>query len=169
MKLRPARFTDAPMLAQILAERQADSRYAGVVEVDEPYARKLIAAAIGRHGGTTEGATFVMVAADENDVPRAFVLGALSRIYGVGNKLGASDTYLVGRKDVSAFVLDQLFDAYFAWADANPRVYEIGGSWSNAIPGSRRFAASFRRRGMEKIVEVWSVTRLDAQQEDLAA
>ena len=51
MNLRAARFADAPELAKILAERQEDSRYAGVVEVDQAYARKLIANAIGRHGG----------------------------------------------------------------------------------------------------------------------
>jgi hypothetical protein len=169
MNLRAARFADAPELAKILAERQEDSRYAGEVEVDQPYARKMLAGAIGRHGGTTEGGCFVMVAVDADDCPQAFVLGSLERVYGVGNKLAASPNYQVGRKGVSAFVLDRLFDAYVAWADANPRVYEIGASWSNALPGSERFAAAFKRRGFEKIVEVYSVTRPTTQQQDIAA
>lgn len=169
MNLRAARFADAPELAKILAERQEDSRYAGEVEVDQPYARKLIANAIGRHGGTTDGGCFVMVAADDDDRAQAFVLGTLGRIYNVGTKLGASDMFLIGRKSVSAFVLDQLFDAYFEWADTNPRVYEIGASWSDVVPGSKRFAASFRRRGFQKIVEVWSKIRPSVQQQDLAA
>lgn len=156
MKLRPARFTDAPELAKILAERQKDSRYAGVVEVDQPYARKLIASAIGRHGGTNEGSTFVMVAVDADDQPQAFILGALSRVYQVGNRLAACDQYLVGRSSVSAFVLDQLLDAYIAWAADIPKVYEIGASFANTIPQAERFRAAFERRGFTKVGEVYS-------------
>jgi hypothetical protein len=159
MKMRAARFTDAPELAKILAERQADSRYAGAVEVDEPYARKLVAAAIGRHGGQNEGACFVMVAADKDDRAQAFIFGQLVRVYAVGNKLAASDVFLIGRKGVSGFQLDRLFDAYVKWAEANPKVYEIGASHANTIAGSERFKAVFQRRGFTKVGEVFTLIR----------
>ena len=147
MNIRPARMIDTPALADILAERQKDSRYYGVDEVDLPYAKKLIGAGIQRHGHTTDGGCFVMVAEDEDGAVMGFVYGMLSRVYHVGHKLAATDVFLIGRKDCPALALTHLFDAYLDWARANPRVVEIGASWSDVIPGSDGFASIYIRKG----------------------
>lgn len=115
-----------------------------------------MAHSINRHGGTNEGATFVLVAEDDDGEIAGFVFGSLSRVYMFGDKLASDEALLIGRRDCSPFVLDRLLDEYIEWAAANPKVYEIGASWSNTIPQARRFAASFRRRGFTKIGETWS-------------
>lgn len=170
MLLRRAQSIEAPELVNIIVERHADSRYAGVCGVDEVVARKILAHAIHRHGGTNEGATFVEVAVDE-DTGRveAFVFGSLGRVYGFGDKLVASDDLLIGRGHVSPFILDRLFARYVNWAIQNPKVVEVGGSWNTSINGSERFAAVFERRGFTKIGETWSVMTGEANSKGVAA
>lgn len=143
---RPARMTDVFSLVDILDVRQADSRYADNVEVDKPYARKMLAGLIQRNGGTNEGGTFVHVAVKDGKVT-AFVAASLSRIYGIGVYLGACDHFLIGYADCPPSVLDRLLDAYIEWASNNPKVVEIGASWSDAIPGSERFDLIYPRKG----------------------
>lgn len=147
MRLRAANSSEAFPLVDILLDRHVDTIYAGHVEIDEPLARKIIAHAIHRHGGTNEGATFVMVAVDDDDAPQAFVMGSLVRVYGIGKMLEAVDNYLVGRRDVPAPVLDRLFGEYVSWAIANPKVHEVQASYTDVIPGSDRFDMAYRRKG----------------------
>ncbi len=53
--MRAARTTDVFGMVDLLVAQQARSRYAGAVDVDPVYARRLLAQAIQRNGGTTEG------------------------------------------------------------------------------------------------------------------
>lgn len=145
--IRPARHMDAFAMVDVLVERQKDSRYAGLVDVDQPYTRKLISSAVQRHGGTNDGATFVMVAEDGDGQVEAFVMGALDRVYGIGTMLSAQDVFLIGRKTCSPRVLTRLFRAYVDWAAGNPRVFEIGASHNDAIPGSEGFDTIYRQHG----------------------
>ena len=169
MKLRRANSVEAPKLVDILVEQHAHSRYADVCKIDEQIARKLLAAAIHRHGGKNEGATFVMVAVDDGDEPVAFIFGSLVRIYMIGDRLAASDNFLIGRKGVSGMVLNQLFSAYVSWALDNPKVAEIGGSWSTAIEGSEGFSGILERRGFTKLGEVWSILTHGVREKGIAA
>jgi len=145
MTLRPAKTVDVWQLADLVADGCARSRYAGIVEVDQKLARQMFAQAVQRHGGQTDGATFVMV--DEGERVDAFVFASLGRIYGVGDRLMSSDHYLLGREGCDPRSLRRLFDAYVAWAEANPRVYEIGASWADTIPGNEAITNFFERRG----------------------
>lgn len=147
MRLRPARSIDAPAIADLLSMRVADTCYAGRDEVDLPFARKMFAFAAQRHGHTNDGGMFLMVAEDESGSIAAFCMGSLGRVYGVGKKLAASDNYLLGRRDCPPRVLVNLFELYVGWATANPRVIEIGASWSDAVPGSEAMSTVFERRG----------------------
>ena len=170
MILRRAQSIEAPELVKIIVERHADSRYASLCGVDEVVARKIMAHAIHRHGGTNEGASFVEVAVDEaTGQVDAFILGSLSRVYGFGDKLASSDDLLIGRKHVSPFVLDRLFARYMNWAMSNPKVVEIGGTWNLSIEGAERFGAVFERRGFTKIGEIWSVVPSEESSKGVAA
>lgn len=155
MDIRTANSVEAPQLVEILVERHKESRYADVCGVDKVVARKILAHAIHRHGGTNEGATFVNVAIDDEGRVAAFIFGSLARIYIVGDRLAACDNLLIGRKDVSASVLNRLFGAYVEWAAANPKVAEVGGSYSTAIENAEGWSGVFARRGFEKIGETW--------------
>jgi hypothetical protein len=168
LRLRPALSVEAPKLVEILVSRHADSRYAGKAEIDEPYARKILAHAIHRHGGTTEGASFVMVAEDEDGEIAAFVFAMLDRLYIVGQVLGARDVFLVGRRGIDPFVLHRLFDAYVEWASANPRVFEIGASWSDVIAGGDSFGAAYLRRGFTPCGATYRKSNAPAAQREAA-
>lgn len=158
MLLRAANSVEAPRLVEILVEGHARSRYADHCQIDEPLARKILAHAIHKHGGTTDGASFVNVAEDSDGIVQAFIFGSLGRIYGVGDKLCSCDNYLIGTPDVNPFVLDGLFKNYVDWARDNPKVIEVGGSWANTIPGSDRFAIAMQRRGFFKIGETFALS-----------
>ena len=149
MRIRAANSVDAPALVAILVDAQARSRFAGLVGVDEPFARKLLAHSIHRHGGTTEGASFVEVAESKGRI-EAFIFGHLSRVYLIGDKLCAQDGFLVGYKDTDPRALPLLLDDYIAWASGNPRVFEINASFTDALPGAERFDAVYLRKGFTR-------------------
>ncbi len=145
--IRPARHMDAFAMVDILVERQKDSRYAGIVDVDQPYARKMLSAMIQRHGGTNDGATFVKVSDNDDGLVDAFVTGSLDRVYGVGSRLCATSGYLIGRKSCSTRVLLELLDGFIGWAASNPKVFEIVTNYSDALPDSAHFQSYFTRHG----------------------
>lgn len=147
--IRPAKSSDAFDIVAIIEERYPETRYAGEVAIDARLARQVMAQAVQRHGGTTEGATFLMVSENGEGVIEAFVLGGLQRVYMIGDKLAASDYFLMSRKGSDPRAMQALVDAYVGWAIDNPRVYEIGLSWSDAIPGTSAMNAVIERRGFE--------------------
>lgn len=170
MHIRAARMIETPALVGILLERHPETIYAAHgVDIDEPLARKIIAHHIQRSDGTNDGGAFVRVAVDENDEPQAFVMGFLSRVYMVGDKLQAVDCFLIGRKDVSASVLDQLFDQYVSWAMDNPKVYDVQATWTDILPQTDRFDAVYRRKGFAQCGAVYRRLPHAEQQEGAAA
>lgn len=170
MKIRPALMVETPTLVDILCERYPETVYAAEgVAIDEPLARKIIAHHIQRSDGTNEGSTFVRVAAGEDGEPVAFVMGFLSRVYMVGDKLQAVDCFLIGRAGVSPSVLDQLFNAYVEWAVSNPKVYDVQASWTDILPDTNRFDAVYRRKGFAHCGAVYRRLPHAEQQGEAAA
>lgn len=146
--IRPGKAADAFGIVDVLQERHAETRYAVDVPIDPQAARKLFAQAAQRHGGQHEGSTFLMVSEANGEI-EAFMLGQLSRVYMIGEKLCASDCFLIGRKRARPRILLQLLDRYIAWAEGNPKVYEIGLSWADSIPGNEGIIDVYERRGFE--------------------
>lgn len=149
--IRPARSTDAPVLTELLCERYEESRYVEVGNVDRVIARKLFAQAAQRHGGTNDGAYFLMVSEDPDGDVEVYLLGALTRTYIIGDRLSATDLLLISRKDASprrvAVAIDKLIEAFVSWADANPKVCEKVLSWSDTIPGTDKIMRVFEKHG----------------------
>lgn len=144
--IRPAKSVDAWELADIVVDGCARSRYTGVANVDQKLARQMFAQAVQRHGGTTEGSTLLLVNERDGQID-AFIFGTLGRIYTVCDRLASSDVFLLGREGCDPRALRRLFDAYVEWAEANPRVYEIGASWADTIPGGEAITKFYERRG----------------------
>ena len=155
--IRPGKAVDAPVLAQLLSETCDVSRYAGAVSVDISIARKLFAQAAMKHGFSHEGGMLLMVNEDVNGEIDMFILGALSRIYVVCDMLAASDLFLIARpgSKPNPRAMTALVDAYLEWADNNPKVYEVGLSWSDTLPGADRLVSLFARRGFQRCGETW--------------
>lgn len=147
--IRPAKSTDAFAIVDVIEERYPETRYAGFVSIEPKVARSLMAQAVQRHGGTTEGSTFLMVSENGEGVIEAFVLGSLARVYMIGDKLAAADNFLMARKGADPRAMNQLIDAYLEWARSNPKVYEISLSWSDAFEGASAMNAVIERRGFE--------------------
>lgn len=168
MNLRPARAIDAPQLVAILQARYAETRYAGVSAIDAPLARRIFAQATQRHGHTTDGGTFLMVAEAGDGEIDAFIMGVLGRTYLVGTTLTAQDYFLIGRKNCSPRALPALQDAFLAWATANPRVVEIVTTWTDILPGTERIERAWARKGFERCGGIMR-RACAAQPEEMAA
>jgi hypothetical protein len=149
VKIRPARLGDLFAIVDLLVEKQAQSIYAGHVEVDRPVARKTLATFIQRHGGMHSGGTCLFVVEDAKGVVRGFCAGMLDRVYLVGDKLVAQDVFLVAGKGTPANTASRLIDAYLGWAMSVPEVFEINLSLTDALPQGPRVEKLYRARGFE--------------------
>ncbi len=145
--IRPARMVDVFAIVELLTGAHSRSRYAGAVAVDEAVARKTLAQFIQRHGGAYAGASCVFVSESGEGVIHSLVVGVLDRVYFIGDQLVAQDVFLVAAPDAPARASLALIDAYLGWASANPNVYEIQLSWTDALPSGERMPAIYERRG----------------------
>jgi len=150
MKLRPARHVDAWRIVELLLAKQADSIYAGRVAVDEPMARKLVSSLVQRHGASNDGASCVFVVEDDTETVCAFIVGALSRVYLIGDKLVAQDMFLVADKAAPATAYSKLIDAYVGWAESCPSVVEINLSWTDVAGAGEAMSAAYERKGFTR-------------------
>lgn len=146
MMARPARMTDCPRITALLVEAQGASRFAGLVNVDEAYTRKLVAALIQRNGGTNQGGTHCAVVEDGDGTVEAFIIGVLDRVYQIGDMLVAQDMFLVASDRAPATAWQSLVDGYLAWANDNPKVFETHLSWTDAMETGPRMGPIFEGR-----------------------
>lgn len=163
--IRPAKFVDAPALMGLLRGLYARSKYAGRVEICEKALENTVLGLIGGMNQPGPSGTHVSVSEEDGKVV-GFIAGALSRVYGIGDKLGASDVFLVNEGRATGAV--GLIDAYIAWASANPKVIEIGLSWADTLPDASRVAAIYERKGFYLAGELY-VLPLDAKPQEIAA
>lgn len=147
--IRAARTTDVFRLLELLQFQHDRSRFAGHVGVDAPYARKLLAQAIQRHGNQHDGGALVNVIESGLGVIEAFCVGVLNRVYMIGDMLTAQDMFLVAGPGAPQMSSVRLLTAYAQWASTNPRVYEIQLSHSDALPEGERMAGLYQRMGFE--------------------
>ena len=152
--IRPARHVDVWRIVELLVKKQGESVYAGRVSVDEPAARKLVTSLIQRHGGSNDGAACVFVA-EQDDTICGFIIGALSRVYLIGDKLVAQDMFLVADDGAPAFACSKLIDAYIAWAEACPKVIEINLSWTDILETGPAMGAVYERKGFVRCGAVY--------------
>ena len=149
--IRAAKFVDIPRMVELLCLAHAASKYAGRVPVSQSAAHTLLQQAVTRHGGQHAGGALVMVAEVDGEV-QGLMVGALTRVYEIGEKLQANDLFLfvtpaAGKTDAS-----RLLDAYIEWADANPKVdrEDVKLSYTDALPGGERVEAMYAKKGFRR-------------------
>jgi hypothetical protein len=153
--MRNARFSDIPALATMLKESHLQSKYAARCGVSDKAIEQALTSCVATMNQNGPGASFVKVIERDEKIV-AFMAGTLSRIYGIGTKLSASDLFLVSNgksiKDVLA-----LIDEYISWANSNPKVIEVGLSWSDALPNGEAIANIYKRKGARLVGEQYSI------------
>jgi RimJ/RimL family protein N-acetyltransferase len=152
--IRPATFSEIPRLVDLLEEMCAESKYAGRVNVDRRAAGALLQQCVTRHNGKHEGGAWVMVD-DRDGIAEGFMVGLLDRVYHIGDKLSAKDIYLHATKRAGQASALRLFRSYVDWAASNPKVIEINGSWTDALPGAERIALVYQKLGFRKCGEIF--------------
>lgn len=145
--LRTAKPSDAGRIVELLAETHLRSRYAAL-PFDRRFTYGLVAQAIQRNMGDHDGGCLVVVEEADGKV-EAFVIGTLSRVYLILDALSAKDLFLVGSEEASPLAARKLLGAYIAWAERNPKVYEIELTHTDVTPESERIGEIFEHMGFE--------------------
>lgn len=145
--IRPARFQDAPAIEALIRRQHARSVYANRVGIADKALENLVMGLIA--GMNQHGPQGTHVAVNEEDGKVVgFVAGVLQRIYNIGDRLGASDLFLVNEGRVSSSL--KLVDSYIEWARSNPKVLEIGLTWTDAMPDGARAAKLYEHKGFRR-------------------
>lgn len=153
--MRAACATDLPRLFELLLEMQANSKYAGDVEVDRQVARSLLLQSVARHGGRHQGGTCVFVV-ERDGVIEGFIIGILDRVYHIGNRLSANDLYLYVTPRAPRGAASRLIDAYVQWALDNPKVADIKLSWTDVMGvDASKIERLFARKEFRRAGGIW--------------
>lgn len=145
--LRTAKPSDAGRIVDLLAETHLRSRYAAL-PFDRRFTHGLVAQAIQRTPGDHDGGCLVVVEEVDGAV-EAFVIGTLSRVYLILDALSAKDLFLVASPKASLLAARKLLGAYIAWAERNPKVYEIELTHTDVTPQSAEMGGIYSAMGFE--------------------
>ncbi len=132
------------------------SIYTEDCDFDEKAAKALLMRCIQRHGGAQDGSTCLFVA-DRSGVAEGFFIGVLSRLYGIGTKLAASDTHFYVSKHAHARDAFKMINAYRKWAAENRQVIEINLCATDAVGEFKRTEKLYRRCGFEQFGVILSM------------
>ena len=157
--VRDAKFADIPAILDLLAMQFRLTHYHrdGTVNIDERAAKQLLTTAIQRHGKHAIGGTFVQVALTGNLICGVLV-GALSRVYAIGDKLMASDLFWTSSEMVDPRDPPLLMRNFITWAFESPDVAEVRVGVTRVISEDpARISKILKRMGM---VEYGLICRL---------
>lgn len=158
--IRKATYQDAPAIMALIRAQHAKSKYATRCRIAEPALQHLVTSMIGQQGQIGPQGTLVLVA-EHNGEPVAFIAGILDRVYQIGAKLTAQDLFFVNEGGSVGDTL-KLLDGYIAWARSIRAVLEIVVSWSDTLPGAEQVAKLYARKGFSKTGELFEI-RTDAE------
>lgn len=152
--IRKAKAVDTPRIAELIEEGYARSSYVTHGTLDIAKAKRIIVNAIQRDGLMNEGGWCVRVA-EANGTVEGFVVGYLSRVYDIGDKLLARDWMLYGSPRCPTVDRIGLLDALDEWASANPKVLDLEVSVTDAVGDWKRVGQLYERRGLEQVGAVY--------------
>jgi hypothetical protein len=147
--IRNASFPDIPRIVAIMREAYERSEYCrrGLCGFDEKEAKRLLVNAIQRHGRGRNSASFVQVAEEKGRV-EGFIVGVLSRVYHVGDRLQASDLFWLATPLVSPRDPIQLMKNMIAWAKGVEGVIEIRCGTTAILQDPQKAGRILQRLGM---------------------
>lgn len=155
--IRAAITSDLPRLFELVMAMYEASEYADRqdIAVSESVAKSVLRDCVALNGRTNAGGVLLNVVESEG-VVEGFMLATLQRVYLIGNRLEAQDVFLFVTDKAKRGSGGRLFRSYVKWALANPKVVDIGGSWTDvAGVDGEKMNRMFRRLGLVKRGEIW--------------
>lgn len=165
--IRPAKFSDIPALKKLLRATHRASKYALRMELHDKAMEDMLMALVAGQNQHGPGATYLAVIEASGSEVVGFMAGSLNRVYGIGDKLVATDNFLITNHRAKTSDFLKLIDGYTAWAKANPKVIEIGLSWTDAMHRGEALARLYQRKGFSLVGEQYEL-RLDLDLEEAA-
>ncbi len=151
MVIRPATMADLPGVYDLVREMHERSKYFPDVGIDSQTVRSLVMQSVQRHGGKNNGSTHFVVS-DEGGELTGFMLGALQRVYLIGDRLEAQDVYLYVREGASPRAAFGLINSYLDWAESCPKVATVKLAYTDAINADeKRIGGLYERKGFKII------------------
>ncbi|KQT54624.1 hypothetical protein ASG43_03290 [Aureimonas sp. Leaf454] len=154
--IRPATFGDIPGIVAVLQDGHRRSHYAltGCM-IDERETKRLLVQAIQRHGSKNLGGTWAVVA-ETNGRVTGVLVGTLSRLYGIYDRLMASDLFWLAAEDVDPADPIRLMKSMIEWAEAAPDCIEMKCGTSAVIRADPKEAGrALERLGLKHYGEIY--------------
>lgn len=147
----------------MLQEMHAVSKYRGRVNISDKAADSLLTCAIASQGQSGPQAAHVILAEEDGKIV-GFMIGLLTRVEHIGDKLTANDLFLFVRPGNGVRHVLALIDSYVEWASSKRAVIDIMLSWKDTLPGAEQIEAIYSRKGFTRIGGIFEMRR-DHQQE----
>lgn len=161
--IRNARHQDIPEIMRMLHEMHAASKYRGRVNISDKAADALLTSAIASQGQSGPQGSHVIIAEEGGKIV-GFMIGVLTRVEHIGDKLTANDLFLYVRPGNGVRHVLALIDSYIAWASSKRPVLDIMLSWKDTLPGAEQIEAIYKRKGFARIGGIFGM-RCDEAQE----
>jgi hypothetical protein len=157
--IRDAKFADIPRLVSLLQGAYERSHYAkeGLGAIDIGEAKRLLTAAMQRHGGKNGGATWVQVAETDGFI-EGMILGTLQRVYAIGDKLMCSDIFWVCTDKVAPLDPFKLMKGMIEWGRSCPSVVEFKCGTTAALQDPEAAGVIMKRLGFAQYGIIWRLT-----------
>ncbi|RFC65021.1 hypothetical protein DYI37_03910 [Fulvimarina endophytica] len=157
MTVRPATYADIAGIVSLLHEGHRRSHYARTdVMLDEREAKRLLVQSIQRHGSVNLGGTFLMVAEKADGRISGVILGTMSRLYGILDRMMASDIFWLASLDVDPGDPVALMRSMVEWAKSAPDCFEVKCGTSAIIRDDPKEAGrALERLGMTHYGEIY--------------
>lgn len=166
--IRAAKFRDIPALKKLLHYTHRASKYALRMALHEKAMEDMLMALVASQNQHGPGGTYLaVIETDDDQEVVGFMAGSLNRVYGIGDKLVATDNFLITNHRAQSRDFLRLIDGYVEWAKTNPKVIEIGLSWTDAMQRGEALAKLYQRKGFTRVGEQFE-RRLDVDLEEAA-
>lgn len=163
--IREATLRDGPAIERLLRETHDRSKYSTRAKMNDRALTMLVTAMIAGQHQNGPQATYVVVSEKCGKVV-GFMMGVLNRVYNVLDRLVANDVFLIN-EGASVADTQRMIDGYIEWARSNPKVIEIGLSWSDAVKGGDVIAKIYQRKGFKLVGEQYEL-RIDVAERKAA-
>ena len=154
--IRDAMFGDIMSCVSFIKSAHERSIYADRCGVDVEELKGLLKHSIIHNGDTNRAATHIQVAEQDGKVA-GLIIGMLSPVYLIGDRLMATDVFYLVGPDVHPKDSIKLLDGFLSWAKSCPKVIEIKCGVSDAMGDWKRTEKLYRRKGFEPAGTMFSM------------